>query len=130
MKRDWPHPALGPAPYFSRALEASAGRIVFFSGQVPTDESGATVGRGDMGAQADVCLAKLQAMLEAAGGSRDDVAEVNLFVTDMSRMGEVRSVRETYFTNPPFPAMTGVQVVALADPEWMIEIEAIAVIPE
>jgi enamine deaminase RidA (YjgF/YER057c/UK114 family) len=130
MKRDWPHPALGPAPYFSRALEVPNGRIVFFSGQVPTDETGATIARGDMAGQADACFAKIKAMLEAAGGAIDDVAKINLFVTDMSRMGEVRRVRETYFTKPPFPAMTGVQVVALAEADWLIEIEAIAVIPE
>jgi enamine deaminase RidA (YjgF/YER057c/UK114 family) len=128
-KRDWPHPELGASPGFSRALEAPAGRTVYFSGQVPTDAGGATVGEGDMAAQADVCFAKIRAMLEAAGGTMNDVVKVNLFVTDMSRIDEVRRTRETYFTEAPFPAMTGVEVSALANPAWLIEVEAVAVIP-
>jgi 2-iminobutanoate/2-iminopropanoate deaminase len=129
-KRDWIHPKLGPAPGFSRALEAPPGRTIYFAGQVPTDESGATVGEGDMGAQADVCFAKIKEMLEVAGGTMDDVVKVNMYVTDMKAMDAVRGVRDRYFTTAPYPAMTGAEVVALANPAWLIEIEAIAVIPE
>jgi enamine deaminase RidA (YjgF/YER057c/UK114 family) len=126
-KREWPHPRLGSSPGFSRALEAPAGRTIFFSGQVPTDESGQTVG-GGMAAQAEACFEKIREMLEAAGGTMEDVVKVNLYVTDMALMDEVRGVRERYFTRAPYPAMTGVQVVALANPAWLIEVEAVAVI--
>ena len=127
-KREWPHPELGSAPNFSRALEVPAGRTIYFSGQVPTDASGDTIGPGDLGAQAAVCFDKIAAMLAEAGGTMNDVVKVNPYVTDMSRIDEVRRVRERHFTTAPYPAMTGVEVVRLANDEWMIELEAIAVI--
>ena len=127
-RREWPHPKIGSAPGFSRALEVPQGRTIYFAGQVPTDETGATIGAGDIGAQADVCLAKIKEMLESAGGTMHDIAKVTMYVTDMTRMEAVQRVRETYFTRAPYPAMTGVEVTALANPAWMIEIEAIAVV--
>jgi enamine deaminase RidA (YjgF/YER057c/UK114 family) len=127
-RREWPHPELGSAPGFSRALEAPAGRTIYIAGQVPTDASGATVGPGDMTAQAEVVFDKIAALVGAAGGTMNDVVKVNVFVTDMSRMDEVRRVRERHFTESPYPAMTGVEVRALAAPDWLLEVEAVAVI--
>ena len=127
-KRDWKHPDLPASPGFSRALEVPQGRTIYFSGQVPTDSDGATVGHGDLGAQAEVCFGKIRAMLELAGGSMDDIVKVNMFLTDIGRIAEVMAVRERYFTSEPYPAMTGVEITALNNPDWMIEVEAIAVI--
>jgi enamine deaminase RidA (YjgF/YER057c/UK114 family) len=127
-KRDWKHPDLAASPGFSRALEVPQGRTIYFSGQVPTDGEGKTVGAGDLGVQADVCFAKIKGMLELAGGTMGDIVKVNMFVTDIGRMGEVMAVRERYFTAEPYPAMTGVEIVALNNPDWMIEVEAIAVV--
>ena len=127
-KRDWKHPSLAPSPGFSRALEVPAGRTIYFSGQVPTDSGGATVGEGDLGAQAEVCFRKIKELVELAGGSMADIVKVNMFLTDIGRIGEVMPVRERYFTSEPYPAMTGVEITRLNNPAWMIEVEAIAVV--
>ena len=56
------------------------------------------------------------------------VVKVTFFTTDLGRIGEVRAVRERYFEGPVYPAMTSVEVRALADPAWLLEVEAVAVI--
>jgi enamine deaminase RidA (YjgF/YER057c/UK114 family) len=121
---------LGPAKGFSRAVEAASGRTIYLSGQVSTDRSGEVVGVGDMTLQARTCLDKLALLLDVAGGSMKDIVELTMYVTDMSRMAEVQAVRAGYFDGPVPPAMTGVQVVALAKPEFLIEMAATAVIEE
>ena len=125
-KRELTHPELSPAPGFSRAVAAPTGTTVYFSGQVPTDASGATVGT-DIATQADACLAKISGYLTEAGTTMDAVVMMTFYTTDISGMGKVREVRERYLS-APFPAMTGVEVVALANPEWLIEIDAVAVV--
>lgn len=125
----WHSPSLGAAPGFSRAFEPDPGRLIFFSGQVSTDDHAQVVHEGDMYAQAHRCLEKLQLLVEAAGGSMADFGVLRFYVTDITAMGEVRRAREEFLTGPVFPTMTGVQVVALADPRFLIEIEAVAVVP-
>ena len=68
-------------------------------------------------------------MLHAAGVGLKDVVKVTIFVTDMRQFPKVVELRKTYFS-PPYPADTIVEVQALALPELMIEIEAIASVPE
>ena len=119
---------MGPTKGFSRAVEPAPGRTIYLSGQVSTDPSGEVVGVGDMTAQARTCLDKLALLLEVAGGSMNDIADLTMYVTDMRLMGEVQAVRAGYFDGPVPPAMTGVQVIALAKPEFLIEIAATAVI--
>jgi enamine deaminase RidA (YjgF/YER057c/UK114 family) len=63
----------------------------------------------------------------AAGGTRADIAKINVYVTDLSQVAALREVRQQYFTGNP-PASTLVQVVSLARPEYMLEIEAILVV--
>ena len=125
----WHHQSLGTAPGFSRAIEPPPGRLLLFSGQVSTDDHAKPVHIDDMFGQASRCLEKIKLLTEAAGGSMSDVALLRFYVTDMSLMGEVKRAREAYFTGPVFPAMTGLGVVGLADPSFLIEIEAVAVIP-
>lgn len=125
-KRELTHPELSPAPGFSRAVAAPAGTTVYFSGQVPTDASGATVGT-DIATQADACLAKIAGYLTEAGATMDAVVMLTFYTTDIGGMGKVREVRERYLSSP-YPAMTGVEVAALANPEWLIEIDAVAVV--
>jgi enamine deaminase RidA (YjgF/YER057c/UK114 family) len=86
------------------------------------------VGKGDFAAQTRQVMENLKAALAAAGATFDNVVKVNTYVTDMSQIQTLRTIRASYFgTNPP--ASTLVQVVALALPDLMIEIEVIAVVP-
>jgi enamine deaminase RidA (YjgF/YER057c/UK114 family) len=72
-------------------------------------------------------LAKIKHLLEAAGGHMDDVVKVNIFVTDITRREEVWKARREFFTGN-FPVSTLVEVSALATPELLVEIEAVAIL--
>jgi 2-iminobutanoate/2-iminopropanoate deaminase len=101
------------------------GNLLFVAGQSSVDDQGQTVGTGDFEAQGRQTFANLERVLEAGGSSLADVAKVTVFLTDMSRLPELVTLRRTYFSQP-FPADSVVEVTALSRPELMIEIEAIA----
>ena len=103
-----------------------AGNTVYTAGQVALDKDGNLVGKGDITAQADQVFSNLQAVLRAAGASMQDVVKLNMYLTGQADLTKVREVRQRYFTGE-FPAATGVFVSALADPDFLIEIDAIAV---
>lgn len=126
-KRELKHPDLPDAHGFSRAVEAPAGRTIYVAGQVPTRADGLVVGKGNLRLQTVAVMDKLKAILEANGSRMDDFVSLTIYVTDMGQMGVVRDVRMGYFT-PPYPAMTGVEVTALADPDFMIETDGVAVL--
>jgi enamine deaminase RidA (YjgF/YER057c/UK114 family) len=130
MKTVWHDESLGQAHGFSRAVEPGAGRLVVLSGQVSTDDKAQPIHVGDMAGQTRRCLEKIELLLKAAGGGMSDVALVRFYVTDIRLMPEVAAARADFFTDPMPPAMTGVGVTALAHPDFLIEIEAVAVIPE
>ena len=104
-----------------------AGDTVYTAGQIALDKNGNLVGKGDISAQAEQVFSNLQAVLAAAGASMQDVIKLNMFLTGQADFTKVREVRQRYFTGEP-PAATGVFIAALADPDWLIEIDAIAVI--
>jgi 2-iminobutanoate/2-iminopropanoate deaminase len=125
--REWRHPTMGSGHGFSRAYEPAPGRHVFFAGQAPTDDTGATVA-GGIAEQADACFGKLRALVEAAGGTMADFAMLNIYVTEASFLRDVGAVRARYFTEPPYPASSGFAVKALVQPDWLVEIDGVAVI--
>src|SRR6185436_4985482 len=104
------------------------GRTVYVSGQIALDKDGKLVGEGDMKAQAEQVFRNLQAALGAAGAAFKDVVKMNTYTTDISQMQPVREVRARYFGDTT-PASTLVQVVRLARPEFLLEIEVIAALP-
>ena len=110
---------------YSHVVIPQGGRPVFIAGQVANDKSGAVVGKGDFKAQTKQVFENLKTAVEAAGGSMADVAKITIYVTDLSQIAALREVRQQYFTGNP-PASTLVQVVSLARPEYLVEIEAIA----
>lgn len=89
---------------------------------------GNTVGIGDIQAQTRQVLENIRRVLVSVGGNMSDIAKVTVFVTDMSTLPEIHKVRSEFF-DPPYPASSLVEVNGLVKPEFMIEIEAIAVIP-
>ena len=101
------------------------GGLVYSSGQAALDLEGNLVGIGDFDAQAEQTFANLQAVLRAAGSDLDKVIKVTIYLTDMGHFPQIVALRERFFS-PPYPADTIVEVNALALPELMIEIEAIA----
>jgi len=118
-----------PVPRGSYSLVniAQPGRMVFIAGQTASDHDGKVVGAGDARAQTRFILEKIQRAVEAAGGTINDVVAMSVFSTDVKYHRDINETRrEVLGTN--FPTSTMVQVVALARPELLLEINAIAVI--
>jgi enamine deaminase RidA (YjgF/YER057c/UK114 family) len=127
-KLEYPRPeGVAPGNGYSHVV-TGAGQWVAIAGQVALDADGKLVGEGDMEAQTRQVFANLDAALKAAGATWADVVKLNYFLTDISGLPALRTVRDEYVdtTNPP--ASTAVQVMALFRPEALIEIEAYAVI--
>jgi len=117
-----------PFGIFSSAAWQPEGKVLHVSGQVAQDATGSVMGKGDIRAQTRQVLENIRTVLAAAGGTMDDVARVTVYVTDMSGLGQIHEVRGQYFRRP-YPASTLVEVKRLVKPEYLIEIDAVAVIP-
>ena len=117
-----------PFGIFSGAAWQPEGKVLHISGQVSQDENGTIVGVGDITAQTQQVLGNIDKILYAVGGRMSDIAKVTVFVKDMSMLDEIHKVRSEFFT-PPYPASSLVQVVDLVNSDYLIEIEAVAVIP-
>ena len=103
------------------------GDLLFLSGAVPVDRStGETVGT-TIGEQTTQTLDNLAAILAEAGGTLDDVVKTTVFLTDSTLASGMNAVYSGRFA-APFPARSTVQVGPLARPEFLIEIEASAVV--
>lgn len=118
-----------PVPRGSYSLVniAEPGRMVFIAGQTASDLEGNIVGVGDPRAQTRYVLGKIQRAVEAAGGTLNDVVAMNVFTTDVRYHRDINEARREVLGSN-FPTSTMVQVVALARPELIVEINATAVI--
>jgi len=114
-----------PPGLFSQALRA--GDTLYISGQHAGAPGGGVLGDGTMEDQARQALRKIQALVEAAGGTMANVIKLTVFVTDVARRGEVSAARREFFTGD-LPCSTLVEVRALAEPAYLVEIEAVAVL--
>ena len=97
------------------------------SGQVALGSDGNTVGQGDIERQTIQVLENIKALVEAAGRTLTHVARIVVYLT-AEHLSTVLDVRRRYFREP-YPASTAVIVVGLAHPDWLVEIEATAVLP-
>jgi enamine deaminase RidA (YjgF/YER057c/UK114 family) len=113
-----------PPGSFSQCL--AAGDMIFVSGQIARGADGRIEGDGTMLSQATIALGKIKALLEAAGATMDDVARLNVYVTDVTRRAEIGEARKKFFSGD-FPASTLVGVAALVEPGLLVEIEATAI---
>jgi reactive intermediate/imine deaminase len=120
-------PSLPTVPGYSQVVTVTGGDLIFIAGQVSLDASGAVVGAGDFAAQARQTFQNLMGALAAAGASATSVIKLTTFVTDMSQLATFRAVRDQFLDPAHLPASTLVQVSRLFRPEFLIEIEAIAV---
>jgi enamine deaminase RidA (YjgF/YER057c/UK114 family) len=106
-----------------------AGGTVYLRGQVGQDlETSETVGIGDPAAQAEQAMANIATLLEEAGSSLDHVVKVVVYLVDVRHREAVYRVMGRRLKGV-HPVSTGVVVSALARPEWLVEIDATAVIP-
>lgn len=119
-----------PNGHFSQAtIVRSPGSLVFVSGMTARNATGGVTGVGDVTAQTHQVCQNIQAAVEAVGGTLDDVARVDAYVRDMADFAAIHEVRQQYFSGVA-PASTMVQVSGFVNPDYLIEINAIAVLPD
>lgn len=117
-----------PAGY-SHVVTATGGTTIYLAGQVAAGPDGAVVGAGDLEAQARQVFRNLQTALSAAGATFADVVKMNTYIVGYTpeMRATYRAVRGEFITGD-LPASTLVGVQALATPDYLIEIEAVAVV--
>ncbi|WP_395571263.1 RidA family protein [Streptomyces sp. BK79] len=118
---------VAPAAQYSHVV-LGTGRFVAVSGQLALDEDGAVVGEGDARAQARQVFENLRRCLAAAGATFDDVVKLTYFVTDTAHLPAVRAARAEHIPDDRLPAASAVRVAGLVRPEFLMEIEAFAVV--
>ena len=130
VKRTNP-PTLSKPTGYTHVVEVSGPvKTIYVAGQVAADETGNVIGINDMKAQAEQVFKNLERALTAAGAKFSDVVKMNMYATDLAQVQAIRDARSRYFSGDALPASTLVQVVRLARPEYMLEVEVIAAVRE
>lgn len=118
-----------PNGHFSQATTIEAkGKLVFISGMTARAADGSITGIGDVEAQTRQVCENLKAACEAAGGGLEDIVRVDVYVRNIEHFAAIHKVRAEYF-KAPVPASTMVEVAKMVSAEYLIEISAIAVLP-
>ena len=117
-------------PAFSQVVASTGARTIYTAGQVSIDERGTLVGPGDLAAQTTQVMRNVGLALAAAGATFADVVKITTYVVDYKpeHRAVIGAARAPFLSNGPPPASTLVGVSALAHPDWLVEIEAIAVV--
>jgi enamine deaminase RidA (YjgF/YER057c/UK114 family) len=102
---------------------------VFLTGQVAWDLEGKVVGRGDIVVQAEQVWANIHAVLAEIGAGADDIVKITTYATDARFMGAIGAAKLRQFDPQSLPASTFLVVAALADPDLLVEIEAVLMLP-
>jgi enamine deaminase RidA (YjgF/YER057c/UK114 family) len=118
------------SPSYSQVVVAAGTRTIYTAGQVSIDERGGLVGAGDLMAQATQAMRNVGLALAAAGASYADIVKITTYVVNYKPEHRtiIGKARAPFFANRPPPASTLVGVTSLALPEWLVEIEAVAVL--
>lgn len=114
---------------FTPVVSTRGGRTLYVAGQVAQNERGELVGTGDLAAQAEQVYQNVGLALKGAGATFNDLVKITVYVVNLKAehrdlMGKVRA-RHVNRENPPASTLVGVQ--ALAKPEYLVEVEAVAV---
>ena len=117
-------------PALSHVVVASGTRTIYTAGQVSIDERGALVGAGDLAAQTAQAMRNVGLALAAGRASYADIVKITTYVVNYKpeHRAVIVKARAPFFANGTPPASTLVGVTALALPEWLVEIEAVAVV--
>lgn len=119
-----------PMGHFSQAIAIEArGKLVFISGMTARRPDGSIAGIGDIEAQTRQVCENLKAAVETAGGTLDDICRVDVYVRNMEHFDLIHKVRREYF-KPPLPASTMVEICKMTSPDYLIEINAMAVLTD
>ena len=120
-----------PTVGYSQVAEIGEGKIVYIAGQVALDKAGNLLGKDDFRAQVQQVFENLKAAVEASGGDFHNIIKLNYYCVasvDPAQMAVVREVRDKYVNTANPPTSTFVFVQRLVRPEWLIEVDAVAVV--
>lgn len=120
-------PGLSTPTGYSHVVSVRGGRTIYIAGQVAFDAQGQLVGKGDLAAQTRQVFANLETALKAAGATFANVVKTNYYMRDASQVAVVREIRGKYFSSE-LPVSTLVEIPRLAQPDFLIEIEVVAVV--
>ncbi len=125
---EWTNPpgVYAPVPHYSQV--ARSGNTLYISGQLGMDESGNLVGEGDAREQARQAWRNITAILKHYGATPRNLVKTNTYITHWAYRQPVGEARDEVFPAPPYPPSTLVVIQSLAEPRFLVEIEAIAVL--
>ena len=115
---------------FNQAVVEPDGKRVHLTGQVAWDRNGNVIGRDDARKQTECAIDNIVKVLAELGGMLDDIVSMTMYYVRDQDLSDIQSERIRRFKKPTGPAVTGVKVAALVDPELLVELTAIAVIPD
>ncbi len=119
-----------PNGHFSQATTIEArGKLVFVSGMTARRPDGSIAGVGDIEVQTRQVIENVKSAVEEASGTLEDICRVDVYVRNMEHFDAIHKVRREYF-KPPLPASTMVEITKMTSPDYLIEINAIAVVPD
>lgn len=116
-----------PRPRYSQGILAKGGKLLFIAGQTASDKDGNIVGRGDIEAQTHQVFKNLSAVLKEAGGSLENLVMTTTYITDREYREGYNRVRREYYKKSS-PTSTLVIISGLAHPDYLIEINGVAVL--
>jgi len=120
-----------PTAGYSHVAEVTDGKLIYIAGQVAIDRAGNLVGKDDFRAQVQQVFENLKAAVEASGGDFHNVIKLNYYCSeavDPAQVPVVREIRDKYVNTANPPVSTFVVVKRLVRPEWLIEVDALAVV--
>lgn len=133
MSVEFLNPAgLCPTFGWTHVVATTGGKLIHISGQVGINAKGELIGLGDLKRQTEQAFENITTALAAAGAKLENVVKSTIFVVNFqpAMLPTIREVRSRYFSREHPPASTLVGVTALASPDWLIEIEATAIVAE
>ena len=122
-------PKVAESPPGSLSQCKRAGNHVYISGQIATDNNGKVIGPNDAYKQSQAIFRKIKWLMEASGGTVDDVVKVVMYTTDMRHQPEIWKARREVFSGD-FPTSTLICISALFSPAYLVEIEAVGYIDD
>ena len=121
-------PGVYDPPGYSQGIKVTGAQtILFLAGQVPYDKDGGVAHVGDFTGQARQVFGAIKALVTAGGGTLASVVKITTYVTDVRYRADFRVVRDEFFGQRG-PASTMIEVSSLSHPDYLIEVEAIAVV--
>ncbi len=117
-----------PRGHYSHGVIVESSRTLYVAGQVPVDKDGNIVSPGNAEAQTRQVMENIKRVIEEAGGKMEDVAKTTVYVTNLEDRGPIGEMRKEYFPGEP-PANTFLVISSLAQPDFLVEIEAVVPLP-